>query len=109
MGQAELAEPTSGVRAARRLGRSRLALAFFAVQLVAIFAADALLGSRGLGWFRGPGGAGGVGAAFGLIWAALTWLRLLRGETWRRALLRALAIALPLGAMAAGLMHVVRM
>ena len=101
----ELVEPASGVSTFRRVGRARLALAFFVMQLAAIFTADALLGPRGLGWFRGAGAAGGIGAAFGLTWAYLVWLRLARGQTWPRALVAAFAVALFFVASAVFLMH----
>jgi hypothetical protein len=105
MGRTELADPATGAAAVRRAGRARVALGFLAAQLVAMLAADALLGPRGLGWYRGPGTARAVGLAFALLWAFLVWLELARGRAWPRALLAALPLALGSAGIAAVVMR----
>ena len=108
LGRIEPADMTTAAAALRRAGWGRLALGYLAAVLLAVFAADAFLGPRGLGWFRGSGGAGGVGVALALTWAYLVVLRLGRGRTWPRALLSALPPALVLAGIAAVVMHLLR-
>jgi hypothetical protein len=85
------------------------AVAFVAVLVVAMLAADVVLGPRALAWSAGPSDRVGVGAGilFGWAWALLALRNLGRGRAWASALLAPLPIALALTAAALTLRHVV--
>jgi hypothetical protein len=86
----------------------RLALGYFAALLVAMFAAEAVLGPNGLDWYHTRSRAGGVGAAFVIVWSYLTLVHIGRGNRWTAALGRGSLMAFGVTIAAVAIEHLLR-
>ena len=105
MRQSPASYENSAASKIRRIGPWRLATGYFVALLIAMFAAEALLGPTGLNWYQGRAGAGGVGVAFVIMWSYLTFVQLGRGNRWTVALPKAGLFSLALTIAAAAIIH----